>query len=395
MATVNENFQRLESGYLFAEIARRATAVRDRHPDVPLLSLGIGDVTQPWCAPVIAALHRGVDDLAVVDRFRGYGPYEGYEFLREAVANRYRKRGAAVSADDVFITDGAKNSLADLLDLFAAGSTALIPDPVYPAYLDATLLAGNVPHFLRGAPDNRFLPAPPAAPFDLVYLCSPNNPTGAVLDRAGLTDWVDYANGCGAVLLFDAAYERFIADPALPHSIFEIPGAETCAIEICSLSKTAGFTGVRMGYTVIPQALSRSGFSLCDLWRRRIAALYNGAPYLIQRGALAVFTPDGEQATASLLSVYRKNAALLREAVSAQGLECWGGIHAPYVWFRCPGGLSSWALFDRLLAAGVIATPGAGFGAGGEGFMRLSAFGRPDETACAADRLSAALGNLK
>ncbi|MEA4911118.1 MAG: LL-diaminopimelate aminotransferase [Oscillospiraceae bacterium] len=390
---INENFARMEKNYLFAEVAQRVADYKNAHPGCDIISMGIGDVTRPLAPTVVEALRKAAAEMGCAETFRGYGPYEGYAFLRDAVSDYYKGRGADVSAKDIFIGDGAKNDLGAILDLFAPGATAIIPDPVYPAYVDASVIAGNRILYAAGSPDNGFLPAPPREGADLVYLCSPNNPTGAVYTKDGLRAWVEYANGCGAVLLFDAAYERFISNASLPHSIYEIDGAERCAIEFCSFSKTAGFTGVRCGWTVVPKTLVRDGQNLRELWARRAAAKYNGTSYIVQRGAQAVFSPQGALEIDANIDYYKTNAALLGAALAAAGIRYFGAEHSPYLWFDCAG-RASWDVFGLLLdKAKVVCTPGAGFGSHGEGYCRLTAFGTRENTERAAGRITAALSN--
>ncbi len=396
MVKLNGNFDRLVNNYLFAEVASRVAAYRQAHPDSAVISMGIGDVTQPLPPAVVQAMQAAAAEMGRKETFRGYGPYEGYEFAREAVRRHYGYFGCAPALDEIFIGDGAKNDLGGIVDLFGAGNLVAIPDPVYPAYVDVNTLCGNEILYLDGNEQNGFLPAPPSRPADIVYLCSPNNPTGAVYTRAGLKAWVDYANEAGAVILFDAAYENFIQDDALPHSIFEIEGAQTCAIELCSLSKTAGFTGTRCGYTVIPKALVRQGKSLNGMWARRAAIKYNGTSYVIQRAAEAVFSPEGFSQAQANIRYYLHNAQVMGEALRAAGVEYVGGENSPYLWFKCPGGIGSWALFDRLLdEANVVCTPGAGFGKNGEGWCRLTAFGDAEQTKTAMARVSRVLGALR
>ncbi len=388
MAILNTNFSKLANNYLFAEIASRVAAYKEANPNATVISMGIGDVTQPLVPAVIAAIEAAGREMGSAETFRGYGPYEGYAFLRDAISGYYGARGVSVSADEIFICDGAKTDLGAILDLFRPGITAVIPDPVYPAYLDVNTITGNVTRFVDGTAQNGFLPEPPDAPVDVVYLCSPNNPTGAVYTHDGLRAWVDYANRCGAVILFDAAYESFIVDPTLPHSIFEIEGARTCAIELCSLSKTAGFTGTRCGYTVIPKELERDGMLLHNLWARRIAIKYNGTSYVIQRAAEAVFTPAGQRQVREVTQYYLDNAKVMGAALAACGLQYVGGDNSPYLWFRCPDGFGSWDVFDRFLTqANVVCTPGAGFGKNGEGWVRLTAFGSAENTKVAMQRI--------
>ena len=388
MLTPNLSYANLKESYLFHHIARKTKAYLDGHPGTHLYRMGIGDVSLPLAPAVIAALHRAVEDQAVQDRFHGYMPECGAPFLRETIAEYYGKRGVVLSADEVFVSSGASDELGDLLDLFDRSSRALVMEPAYPAYVDANVMAGREIIRLPSGPENRFLPLPDTDPdADLVYLCSPNNPTGAAYSREQLRRWVDWANARGAVLLFDAAYEAFIEED-LPHSIFEIPGARTCAIEICSLSKTAGFTGTRLGYTVVPKDLERGGLNLNAMWVRNRTTKTNGVSYILQRGGAAVFTDEGQEQIRANIRIYKENAKVLMAALDEAGVRYWGGRNAPYIWMQCPDGMDSWAFFDRLLnEIQVVGTPGQGFGACGEGFFRFSTFGDPADTREAASRL--------
>ena len=389
MLTPNRHYSELQDSYLFARIAEKTKAYLGEHPGQRLLRMGIGDVSQPLCPAVIDALHAAVEDQAAKETFRGYLPECGAPFLREAIARHYGERGVALAPEEVFVSSGASDELGHILDLFDQSSPALIPEPAYPAYVDASVLAGRRIVHLPTTREGGFLPDPEAAAEgDLVYLCSPNNPTGAVLDRARLKAWVDWANARGAVLLFDAAYEAFIEDPALPHSIFELEGARECAIEICSLSKTAGFTGTRLGYTVIPKELKRCGMELNAMWVRNRTTKSNGVSYILQRGGEAVFTPEGQRQVRETLAIYKQNAAVMASALDRLGLWYTGGKNAPYLWMRCPDGFSSWEFFDLLLhKIQVVGIPGEGFGESGEGYFRFSAFGSPEDTREAMARL--------
>ena len=381
-------YQNLKDSYLFFGISRKIEAYLNEHPGAHLYRMGIGDVSLPLCDAVIRALHQAVDDQASRDRFHGYMPECGAPFLREAVARFYQDRKLPVTADEVFVSSGASDELGDLLDLFDVSSTALIMEPAYPAYVDANIMAGRKIVYLAAGPENDFLPLPDdRLQADLIYICSPNNPTGAVCTRRHLQAWVDWANGRGAVILFDAAYEAFVSED-LPRSIFEIPGAETCAIEICSLSKTAGFTGTRLGYTVIPQKLARQGMNLREMWIRNRTTKTNGVSYILQRAGAAVFTPEGQEQIRRNIRIYQENARVMMAALSRIGIRFWGGTNAPYIWMQCPNGMKSWPFFDLLLSRiQVIGTPGVGFGASGEGYFRLSSFGDPEDTKEAARRL--------
>ena len=381
-------YQNLKDSYLFFGISRKIEAYLNEHPGAHLYRMGIGDVSLPLCDAVIRALHQAVDDQASRDRFHGYMPECGAPFLREAVARFYQDRKLPVTADEVFVSSGASDELGDLLDLFDVSSTALIMEPAYPAYVDANIMAGRKIVYLAAGPENDFLPLPDdRLQADLIYICSPNNPTGAVCTRRHLQAWVDWANSRGAVILFDAAYEAFVSED-LPRSIFEIPGADTCAIEICSLSKTAGFTGTRLGYTVIPQKLARQGMNLREMWIRNRTTKTNGVSYILQRAGAAVFTPEGQEQIRRNIRIYQENARVMMAALSRIGIRFWGGTNAPYIWMQCPNGMKSWPFFDLLLSRiQVIGTPGVGFGASGEGYFRLSSFGDPEDTKEAARRL--------
>jgi len=391
----NANYGNLKDSYLFFGISKKVSAYRAGHPDLPLYRLGIGDVSRPLCDAVIKALHDAVDDQARKESFHGYVPECGIPEFRSAAAGYYARRGVTPDPEEIFVSSGASDELGDILDLFDPSSPALIMQPAYPAYVDASVMAGRRTLFLTAGPENDFLPMPPDhTEAELVYLCSPNNPTGAVYSLEQLQAWVDYANRHGAVILFDAAYEAF-AEGDMPHSIFETKGAETCAIEICSLSKTAGFTGTRLGYTVIPKALERHGMNLNAMWVRNRTTKTNGVSYILQKGGIAAFSEEGLKQIRENILIYKQNAKVLTEALDSAGVRYWGGKNAPYVWMQCPKGMKSWDFFDLLLhEIQVIGTPGEGFGACGEGFFRLSSFGDPEETKIAADRLRKLLANL-
>ncbi len=395
MTRPNPGYRDLKDSYLFYRISQKVAAYRDSHPGVRLYRLGIGDVSLPLCPAVTGALRAAVDDQGDKARFHGYMPECGAPFLRHAVAEHYRSRGTAVEDGEVFISSGASDELGDILDLFDRSNSALVIEPSYPAYIDANVIAGRKIIRLASGEENGFLPCPDEnAVADIIYICSPSNPTGAVFGRELLSRWVDHANRHGSVILFDAAYEAFIGDPDIPRSIFEIEGAKTCAIEICSLSKTAGFTGTRLGYTVIPRELERDGMSFNEMWIRNRTTKTNGVSYIIQRGGEAVFTPEGQRQIRENIEVYKNNARTIMKALDGAGITYFGGTNSPYVWMKCPAsaGGDSWRFFDRLLnGIQVIGTPGAGFGSCGEGFFRLSSFGDPDETAAAAERLGALL----
>ena len=388
MLTPNLSYVNLKESYLFYHIAQKTKAYLEAHPEAHLYRMGIGDVSLPLVPAVISALHEGVDDQGIKDRFHGYMPECGAPFLRETIAAYYRRRGVTLSPEEVFVSSGASDELGDLLDLFDRSNRALIMEPAYPAYVDANIMAGREIIHLASGPDNHFLPLPAdGIDADLIYLCSPNNPTGAAYNRNQLAAWVSWANARGAVILFDAAYEAFIEED-LPHSIFEISGAETCAIEICSLSKTAGFTGTRLGYTVVPKALERKGLSLNAMWVRNRTTKTNGISYILQRGGAAVFTEEGQRQIHENIRIYKENARVLMNALDQAGIRYWGGRNAPYIWMECPEGMGSWDFFDLLLTRiQVVGTPGEGFGACGEGFFRFSTFGDPADTRAAAGRL--------
>ncbi len=392
MATINSNFLKLKAGYLFPEIARRVRVYTEANPDkaARIIRCGIGDVTEPLPAAVVKAMHEGVDEMATREGFKGYGPEQGYEFLRQAIVdNQFADLG--ISADEVFISDGSKCDTGNILDIFGKGNVIAITDPVYPVYVDTNVMAGNTGDadekgayegllYLPCNAANGFVADVPAAKADLIYLCFPNNPTGAVATRSQLEAWVKYAKANDAIILFDAAYEAFIQDPEVPHSIFEIEGARDCAIEFRSFSKNGGFTGVRCAYIVIPKTVSGKSdtderIPLHQLWSRRHSTKFNGASYPVQKGAAAVFSPEGKAQVSALIEHYMGNAKLLREAAAAAGLPVFGGENAPYVWVGCPAGLSSWDMFDKMLGeAQVVITPGSGFGSAGEGYFRISAF---------------------
>ena len=393
MMTPNLHYAELKDSYLFYRIAQKTKAYTEANPDKHLCRMGIGDVSQPLCPAVIAALHEAVDDQADPARFHGYMPECGAPFLRQAIAAHYAGRGVALADDEVFVSSGASDELGDILDLFDRDCAALVIEPAYPAYVDANVMAGRRIVHLPSGIENGFLPAPDSSlDADLIYLCSPNNPTGAVFSRMQLQAWVDFANARGAVILFDAAYEAFIEDETLPHSIFELPGARTCAIEICSLSKTAGFTGTRLGYTVIPKELERHGMSLNAMWVSNRTTKTNGVSYLLQKGGAAVFTPEGQRQIHETIGIYKNNAKVLTEALDELGIWYTGGKNPPYIWLKCPNGMGSWEFFDLLLhEAQVVGTPGEGFGACGEGFFRFSTFGSPEDTIEAARRLRSLL----
>lgn len=394
MTTPNMHYADLKDSYLFYNIAQKTKKYLEENPDKRLYRMGIGDVSLPLCDAVIKALHEAVDDQAVKANFHGYMPECGEPSLRATIAEYYGKRGVKLSDDEVFVSSGASDELGDILDLFDRNSSAMVIEPAYPAYVDANVMAGRkIVHVASGI-ENGFLPAPSDEYVaDVLYICSPNNPTGAVFSKAQLKEWVDFANKNGSVILFDAAYEAFIEDDTLPHSIYEIEGARTCAIEICSLSKTAGFTGTRCGYTVIPTDLVRNGMNMHDMWVRNRTTKTNGVSYIIQKGAKAVFTDEGQEQIHANIAIYKNNAKVLMEALDKLGIWYCGGKNAPYIWMKCPNGMGSWEFFDYILKEiQVVGTPGEGFGACGEGYFRFSTFGSPEDTVEAARRLVELLG---
>lgn len=398
---INHNYEKLQGSYLFSETAKRAAAFQQAHPDRRLIRLGIGDVTLPLAPAVTDAMHRAVDEMGREKTFRGYAPEQGYEFLRSVIAEKdYRARGCHISADEIFISDGAKCDCGNIQEIFSGDVTVAVCDPVYPVYLDTNVMAGRTgvysPEtgryggvtYMPCTLENGFLPRIPEKMPELVYLCFPNNPTGAAISKGELQKWVDAANESGSILLYDAAYEAYITEEGIPHSIYECEGAKTCAIEFRSFSKNAGFTGVRLGFTVVPEELVREGVSLRQLWFRRQGTKYNGTPYIVQRAGEVVYTPDGQRQIRAQIGYYMENAAVIREGLLSCGYEASGGVNSPYIWMKTPDGLTSWEFFDRLLnEAGVIGTPGSGFGPSGEGYFRLTAFGNRENTLEAVERI--------
>ena len=394
MAHLNDNYLKLKAGYLFPEIARRVKAFTDANPDAAkrLIRCGIGDVTEALPNAVVQALHKAVDEMATRATFRGYGPEQGYEFLRTAIAqNEFRAKGLDVADDEIFVSDGSKCDCGAILDILGHQNKLAISDPVYPVYVDTNVMVGHTGEadangayagliYLPCTPENGFIPEPPAEHVDVIYLCSPNNPTGAAATRAQLEAWVKYALAHKAIVLFDAAYEAYISAPDVPHSIYEIPGARDCAIEFRSFSKHGGFTGVRCAYTVVPKSLKAANakgefLPLHPLWNRRMSTKFNGVSYIVQRGAEALFSPEGKAQVAALIEHYMGNAKILREGAAKAGLTVYGGVNAPYIWVKTPAGVGSWQAFDKILTeANVVITPGAGFGSKGEGYFRISAF---------------------
>ena len=399
MPKINENYLNLKESYLFSEINHRVAQYTSNHPDQKVIRLGIGDVTRPLSPEVINALHEGVDDMASADTFKGYGPEQGYDFLRSRVSEYYKSHGITIDPQAIFISDGAKSDTGNITDIFGDDNVILIPDPVYPVYVDSNIMCGRRITYISGNAENGFLPMPDKnVHADLIYICSPNNPTGAVYSLDQLKEWVDYALENEAVILFDAAYEAFISDPSLPRSIFAVEGAKKCAIEFCSLSKTAGFTGTRCGYTIVPKELvfkASDGreVSLNALWNRRQTTKFNGTSYIIQKGAAAVFTEKGMAQCMENIAYYKENARIISEVFDRKGIRYFGGQHSPYIWFECPNGMDSWAFFDELLnKAQVVGTPGAGFGENGKNFFRLTAFGTRENTIEAMARIEKMLG---
>ena len=386
---LNGNFQNLEQSYLFVTIAKKVNEFTESHPDNQLIRMGIGDVTLPLAPVVIEAMHKATDEMAKTETFRVYSPdSNGYPFQREAIAGYYQSIGVDVEAEEIFVGDGAKSDVGNIVDIFDDANTVLVPDPVYPVYVDTNIMSGRKIVYADANMENGFLPMPKADhPADIIYICSPNNPTGAVYNREQLQAWVDYALDQKAVILFDSAYESFVS-PGLPRSIFEIPGAEKCAIEFCSLSKTAGFTGMRCGYTVIKKELCFDGVSVAALWQRRQGSKFNGVNYITQRAAEAVFTPEGIQQTRDAVAYYKRNAGVMVDALRELGYWFTGGENSPYVWFKCPDNMGGWEYFDYLLnEKQIVGTPGEGFGKNGAGCMRLSAFGDAEKTIEAMERI--------
>lgn len=389
---INTNYANLKNNYLFSTVAEKVRVYSEAHPQADIIKLGIGDVTKPLAKTVIQALHDAVDENAKAETFMGYGPEQGYAFLREALADYYGKLGADIDADEVFVSDGAKSDIANILNIFSKDCHVVIPDPVYPVYLDTNVMDGRKVSFLNANEGNNFLPMPEDLgtdeKVDILYLCSPNNPTGACYNKDQLQTWVDFANAQGAVIFFDSAYEVFASGTDLPRTIFAIPGARTCAIEIASLSKTAGFTGTRCSYTVVPKELVRDGQSLKDMWFRRQSTKFNGTPYIVQKAAAAVFTEEGYAEIMENIQGYKENAKIIADTLDELGIYYTGGHYSPYVWLKCPNNMSSWEFFDFLLEkAQVVGTPGEGFGKNGEGFFRLTAFNTPERTREAMERL--------
>ena len=402
MVTVNKNYLKLQGSYLFSTIAKKVAAYQAANPDANVIRLGIGDVTQPLAPAIIDSLHKAVDEMAHAETFRGYAPDLGYEFLRNAIAkNDYQDIGCRIDADEIFVSDGAKSDSGNIQEICGLDNKVAVCDPVYPVYVDTNVMAGRTGLYNseRGNFDrviympcmeeNGFLPEFPKETPDLIYLCFPNNPSGAAITKEQLKEWVDYANRIGAVIIYDAAYEAYIREPGIPHTIFECEGARTCAIELRSFSKNAGFTGVRLGFTVIPKELERDGVKLHSLWARRHGTKFNGAPYIVQRAGEAVYSPEGKVQLREQVDYYMRNAAVIYDGLKKAGYSVSGGVNAPYIWLKTPGGMTSWEFFDYLLEkANVVGTPGSGFGAHGEGFFRLTAFGDYEKTVEAVERMA-------
>ncbi len=391
---LNKYYDDLKDSYLFHTVAVKTAEYAKKNPDKKIIKLGIGDVTRPLPAACVRAMKEACDEQLTVAGFRGYGPYEGFDFLRGAISDYYAGRGTKVGAHEIYVSDGAKSDIGNILDLFDRGNTVLVPDPVYPVYVDTNVMCGRKVIYAESNEENGFLPAPDdSVSADLIYICSPNNPTGAAYTRDALAEWVKYARSRGAIILYDAAYEAFITDGALARSIYEIDGARECAIEFCSFSKNAGFTGERCGYCVLPDELAAEGKKLADMWLRRQSTRYNGAPYIIQRGAAAAFTAEGQAQIKENLDYYKKNADMIGKCLDSLGIYYTGGVNSPYIWLKCPDDMGSWEFFDLLLnECQVVGTPGEGFGKCGKGFFRLTSFNTHENTAEAVERIKARFG---
>ena len=403
MYQINDNFLKLRGSYLFSTIAKKVAAFEQANPDKPIIRLGIGDVTLPLCPAVINALHSAVDEMAAADTFHGYAPDLGYEFLRNAIAeNDFKARGCDISADEIFVSDGAKCDSGNIQELFSVNNKIAVCDPVYPVYVDSNVMAGRTGTFIEETEqwsdviympctkDNDFIPDFPEKTPDIIYLCYPNNPSGAAITKDRLQEWVDYANKIGAVIIYDAAYEAYISEDNVPHSIYECEGAKTCAIELRSFSKNAGFTGVRLAFTVVPKELESGGGNLHDMWARRHGTKYNGAPYIIQKAGAAVYTEEGKAQIKEQIAYYMENARVIKSGLKEAGFEVYGGVNSPYVWLHTPNNMTSWEFFDFLLEkANVVGTPGSGFGPSGEHYFRLTAFGTHENSRKALERIKA------
>ena len=385
---VNPNYTKIKESYLFAEVAARTAKYAKAHPEAKIIKMGIGDVTLPLCPAVIEAMHKAVSEMGVKETFKGYGEYRGYDFLCESICRYYKSFGVDIEVEEVFVSEGAKSDLGNILDLFDNDNTVLVTDPVYPVYVDTNIMAGRKVIYADATEDNGFLPLPDhSVHADIIYLCSPNNPTGAAYTRSQLAEWIAYAKAEGAVILLDPAYEAFITDEDVPHSAYEVEGAKDCVIEICSLSKTAGFTGTRCGYTIVPKSL-KFAEDLNKMWLRRQSTKFNGVSYIIQCGANAVFTPEGQKGVKENIAYYQENAAILMDALDECGITYFGGKNSPYIWLKCPDNMGSWEFFDKLLEeANVVGTPGEGFGENGKGYLRLTSFSTHENTREAMERL--------
>lgn len=386
---INENYKKLEASYLFSTIAKKVAEFSEKNPDKKIIRLGIGDVTRPLCKSVVRALVEASNEMGTPEGFHGYGPEQGYDFLKSEIQKYYSKREVSLELDEIFISDGAKSDLGNILDIFSVDNTVVVPDPVYPVYVDTNTMQGRKIILLESNQENGFLPVPDDnLKADIAYICSPNNPTGAVYDKAKLKKWVDWANKNNSIILFDAAYECFVSDNNLPRSIYEIEGARNCAIEFCSLSKTAGFTGTRCGYTVVPKNLVFDDMSLNKMWLRRQTTKFNGVPYIVQKGAAAVFSLEGQKEIVQNINYYKENAKIIADTLKKHNIWFVGGVHSPYIWLKCPNNMTSWEFFDYLLQnIAVVGTPGSGFGKCGEGFFRLTSFGTNEGTKEAMERL--------
>lgn len=401
MYQINENYLKLQGSYLFSTIAKKINDYKSKNPNANVIRLGIGDVTQPIVPAIIDALHKAVDEMGTMEGFRGYGPEQGYEFLREVIAKEdYQNRGCDISADEIFVSDGAKCDVGNIQEIFGQDNIVAVCDPVYPVYVDTNVMAGRAGSYnekiggfdnlvyMPCSEKNGFAPEIPNKTPDIIYLCFPNNPTGMAITKPALQEWVDYANKNGSIIIYDAAYEAYITEEGIPHSIYECQGARTCAIEMHSFSKNAGFTGLRLGYTVIPKELVCNGVSLHSMWNRRHGTKYNGAPYIIQRAGEAVYSKEGKEQLQMQISYYMENARIIREGLAAEGFTVYGGVNAPYIWLKVPEKMTSWDFFDKLLnEVQIVGTPGSGFGASGEGFFRLTAFGTKENTLEALERI--------
>ncbi|MDD7641450.1 MAG: LL-diaminopimelate aminotransferase [bacterium] len=403
MFQINDNYQKLPGSYLFSTIAKKVAAFSEANPDKSIIRLGIGDVTQPIAPAIIEAMHKAVDEMADAKTFRGYAPDLGYEFLRKAISeNDYKARGCDIEADEIFVSDGAKSDSGNIQEIFSTDNRIAVCDPVYPVYVDSNVMAGRTGTYdtatgmwsnviyMPCTRENNFVPEFPKETPDMIYLCLPNNPTGTTIKKAQLQEWVDYANKVGAVIIYDGAYEAYISEDDVAHSIYECEGAKTCAIELKSFSKNAGFTGVRLGYTVVPKELKCGGVSLHGMWARRHGTKFNGAPYIIQRAGEAVYSDAGKAQLKEQIAYYMKNASTIKAGLQEAGFEVYGGVNAPYIWLKTPGQMTSWEFFDYLLEkANVVGTPGSGFGPSGEGYFRLTAFGSYENTVAALERIKA------